>query len=336
MGQICGHMVVTGSERRGKSKKIQPGNREWATAICCISSDGYDVPPYIIVKGVYHLANWYTEGGLPDMWRLKPTANGWTDNETGLDWLQHFDKHTKSRTKGAYRMLVLDGHGSHQSPELEGYCKNNNIIPICLPAHSSHLTQPLDVGVFGVLKRAYGQEINNFIRAHINNISKVEFFLAFVAAYEVSMTKDNMAGGFRGAGLVPYNPEAVISKLDIKIRTPSPKEPTFPTTESWVSQTPHNPTEAICQSTLVKTRISRHQNSSPSPIFEAVKQLAKGLESIAHRTTLLEAENRSLRKANEALSKRRRAKKTRIRKAGSCTVHEIITKSSAHLIKLLS
>nr|AAK01300.1 putative transposase [Pyricularia grisea] len=322
MGQICAGMVVTGSERRGRRKKVQPGNREWATAICCISGDGYDIPPYIIVKGFYHLSNWYTEGGLPDTWRLKPTVNGWTDNETGLDWVQHFDNHTKSRTKGVYRMLVLDGHGSHRSPEFEGYCKNHNIIPLYLPAHSSHLTQPLDVGVFNVLKRAYGQKINDFIRAHITNISKVDFFLAFAAAYKKSMTKENMAGGFRGAGIIPHSPEMVISKLDVRLRTPSPKELDFSSTETWVSQTPHNPTEAVNQSTLVKSRINCHQGSSPTPIFNAVKQLAKGLESIAHRTTLLEAENHSLRKANEALSKRRRAQKTRIREGGSFTIQE--------------
>ena len=322
MGQICAGMVVTGSERRGRRKKVQPGNREWATAICCISGDGYDIPPYIIVKGFYHLSNWYTEGGLPDTWRLKPTVNGWTDNETGLDWVQHFDNHTKSRTKGVYRMLVLDGHGSHRSPEFEGYCKDHNIIPLYLPAHSSHLTQPLDVGVFNVLKRAYGQKINDFIRAHITNISKVDFFLAFAAAYKKSMTKENMAGGFRGAGIIPHSPEMVISKLDVRLRTPSPKELDFSSTETWVSQTPHNPTEAVNQSTLVKSRINCHQGSSPTPIFNAVKQLAKGLESIAHRTTLLEAENHSLRKANEALSKRRRAQKTRIREGGSFTIQE--------------
>ncbi|ELQ40400.1 hypothetical protein OOU_Y34scaffold00443g1 [Pyricularia oryzae Y34] len=87
MGQICGGIVVSGSERRGRSKNVQPGNREWATAICCISGDGYDVPPFLIVKGVHHLANWYTEGGLPASWRIKTTPNGWTDNKTDLDWV---------------------------------------------------------------------------------------------------------------------------------------------------------------------------------------------------------------------------------------------------------
>ena len=126
-----------------------------------------------------HLANWYTEGGLPHDWVIKPTSNGWTNNETGLEWIKHFDKHTAARAKGPYRMLVLDGHESHESAEFQEYCKTHNIITLGLPPHSSHLTQPLDVGCFSVLKRAYGRQIEIFIKAHINHITKVEFFLAF-------------------------------------------------------------------------------------------------------------------------------------------------------------
>lgn len=140
MGMVCSSMVVTRADRHGKGKAIQPGNREWATAITCVSGDGFDVPPFLLVQGRCHLANWYTEGGLPDSWPVKPTSNGWTDNDTGLDWIKHFEKHTTARTKGGYRMLVLDGHESHQSVEFEEFCKAHNIITICLPPHSSHLT----------------------------------------------------------------------------------------------------------------------------------------------------------------------------------------------------
>lgn len=54
-------------------------------------------------------------------------------------------------------MLVLDGQESHQSIDFEAYCKDNNIIPICLPPRSSHLAHPLYVEFFSVLNRAYGQ-----------------------------------------------------------------------------------------------------------------------------------------------------------------------------------
>ena len=50
--------------------------------------------------------------------------------------------------------------------------------------------------------------------------------------------------------------------------------------------------------------------------------LAKGTEILAHENTLLAAEVRTLRKANEALSKRRRAKKTRLRQGGALTVKD--------------
>jgi hypothetical protein len=46
-----------------------------------------------------------------------------------------------------YRLLILDGHSSHLTPQFDEICSQNNIIPICMPAHSSHLLQPLDIGV---------------------------------------------------------------------------------------------------------------------------------------------------------------------------------------------
>jgi len=53
-------------------------------------------------------------------------------------------------------------------------------------------------------------------------ISKLEFLYAFREAFFASITKNNIQGGFTGAGLIPYDPERVISKLDIYIRTPIP------------------------------------------------------------------------------------------------------------------
>ena len=43
-----------------------------------------------------------------------------------------------------------------------------------------------------------------------------------------------------------------------------------------------------------------------------------------HQLVLLKAENQSLRQANEALSKRRRAKKTRVRQGGVLTVEDTL------------
>jgi hypothetical protein len=80
-------------------------------------------------------------------------------------------------------MLVLDGHESHESVEFQDYYKAYNIITLGLPAYSSYLTQPLNIRCFSVLKRIYGREIKGFIKAYIHYITKVEFLIAFKAAY---------------------------------------------------------------------------------------------------------------------------------------------------------
>jgi hypothetical protein len=94
-----------------------------------------------------------------------------------------------------------------------------------MPPHSSHLLQPLDVGCFSPLKRAYGDEINSLSQYGTKKIKKEAFLPAFKAAFKKSMTKENICAGFRSARLVPHNPEAVILKLDVVLRTPTPPKP---------------------------------------------------------------------------------------------------------------
>jgi hypothetical protein len=244
MGVISTGMVVTSAERRSGVKLVQPGNREWVTVIQGVNALGRTVPPFIIVSGKYHLSTWYQNSPLPPDWVIATSSNGWTTNERGLEWIQHFDRHTKPRTTGKYRLLVLDGHESHHSTDFEVYCKDNDIITLCMPPHSSHILQPLDVGCFGPLKRAYGGQIEKRVRVGTTHISKEDFFPAFLAAFQQTMTVQNIQGGFRGAGLVPLDPESVIARLDVKLRTPTPDAPGVAATQVWVSKTPNNPTEA--------------------------------------------------------------------------------------------
>ena len=55
-------------------------------------------------------------------------------------------------------------------------------------------------------------------------------------------------------------------------------------------------------------------------MFTTVDQLAKAIIVIMHKVALLRRENSSLYKANKALSKRRRAKRTYIQLRGSLTI----------------
>ena len=70
------------------------------------------------------------------------------------------------------------------------------------------------------------------------------------------MTKENIKAEFSEAGLFSYNSQTVLSKLDVKLHTPTPTGPS--PTDSWTSQTLSNSIEALSQTELVRTRITCH------------------------------------------------------------------------------
>jgi len=92
-----------------------------------------------------------------------------------------------------------------------------------------------------------------------------------------------------------------------------PVGPPSANADFWVFQTFRNSTNILSQLTLIKNSITRYQSSSPISLFTIIKALAKGTELLAYKNTLLAAEVRTFRKANEALSKRCRVKKNRVR-----------------------
>ena len=49
IGKITTQLVVTGLERRGRLKSIQPGNCEWATVIAGINAAGWTILPFLIL-----------------------------------------------------------------------------------------------------------------------------------------------------------------------------------------------------------------------------------------------------------------------------------------------
>jgi hypothetical protein len=59
MGLISAQKVVTRAEYYGRRSILQPGNREWVTAIEAICTDGYSLPPCVIFKGKVAIAGWF-------------------------------------------------------------------------------------------------------------------------------------------------------------------------------------------------------------------------------------------------------------------------------------
>ena len=315
MGVIGSMKVVTGAERRGRPEIVQPGDREWVTVIQGICAAGYAIPPFIIYKGVVHISAWYEEISIPRNWRISVSENGWTNNELGLAWLKHFDKHTKDRKVGVYRLLILDGHESHLNQDFKDYCLENKIITVCMPAHSSHILQPLDVVCFSPLKQKYSQRVRDLARRRVFHITKEGFLPAFRDAFFDVFTAQNCKKAFEATGLVPFDPLRVLNNLEVQYQTPpAPPEPETP----WQSKTPSNTHEFESQSKLVSESFTR----SPFSAQSSFSQLIKGAEQMLHQNALQKARIYELEEQLKEITKRKSRKRKRIQKGGTLEYSE--------------
>lgn len=136
--------------------------------------------------------------------------------------MKYFNKYTKNRKKGKYQILILNKYKNYKSKAFQVYYKKNNIIYLYLLLHSNHLIQLFDIDCFNNLKYSYNNQINRFIKIYINHILKIEFFIAFKTIYKKSIIFQNIKSGFRGTNLILFNPEIILSKLNIQIHISTP------------------------------------------------------------------------------------------------------------------
>lgn len=76
-----------------------------------------------------------------------------------------------------------------------------------MPAHSSRLLQPLDVGCFAVLKRAYGQFVRDLMRIGVNHIDKLDFS-TFIPLLESKHLIRNNKKYLLGERISPVRPKS--------------------------------------------------------------------------------------------------------------------------------
>ena len=121
---------------------------------------------------------------------------------------------------------------------------------------------------------------------------------------------------------MPYDPNTVLSVLDLKFKTPSPLSSTYKEVKLQTSKTPNNIIETALQHKYLKDQIKYYQGSSLLLIIKALNYFLKGVKLVIYYITLLKEEVKDLQEANNILSRRRRTRKTRLQQSRSMTLRE--------------
>ena len=197
---------VVAAKGKKKIRYRTSGQKSQITVIGCASASGQILPPFIIFAAK-QLNELWTRNEVTGS-RYAVSDKGWVDQELFYFWLKvHFIPNAISQRP---LLLLLDGHSSHFEPGTIQHARDNNIIIFCLPPHTTHECQPLDCSLFGPLKKHWQESCHNFYQTNPGKvISKLNFNSVFRSAWLNAVTPANICGGFRKAGVYPYNPDAV-------------------------------------------------------------------------------------------------------------------------------
>ncbi len=91
--------------------------------------------------------------------KFQVTESGWMEKSSFEDWFSNVFFAETRHLKGPV-LLVLDGHKSHLTLEVVENAKRHKVSIVCLPAHATHILQPLDVSVFSPVKTAWRKIIS--------------------------------------------------------------------------------------------------------------------------------------------------------------------------------
>ena len=156
---VCTNTRVLASSKKKKAYVKSPENREWASVLECMSTAGRKLRCAVIFKGQSLQTTWFL-ASIPG-WLYTTSENGWTSNEIGVEWLQRIFIPETATSNSQWRLLILDGYSSHVDIKFLWLYKQHRIYLLFLPAHSSHILQPLDLAPFSVIKSSYRRQIQD-------------------------------------------------------------------------------------------------------------------------------------------------------------------------------
>lgn len=216
--------IVTSIGKRYIYKRSYADRGESHTLLGCICADGSWIPPLIIFKGIRWNDN-LKSNCLPGT-LVKLSPKGWINTDLFVEWFQFF---INSIPPARPVILLMDSHASHINATVLALAKENDIYLFTFPAHTSHLLQPLDVGVYKSLKANWCKSLNDYMREHpTEKPNRQDFHTLLNPAFIASFSRSNITNAFRKSGACPFDNNAIPREavtLSILTNKAAPQEP---------------------------------------------------------------------------------------------------------------
>lgn len=199
-------------KQKNKSTENKNICKESYSVVETVTANGHLFPPLIIIYMLHIIC--YTSwcmNGPKDTAAYLSSDNNWQDKNTLFVYFKKFVDWSKDLPKPI--LVLSDGHVSHIQYRVSQLALENNTHIVTHSEHSSDKLQPLDVGVFGSvkkdrvkIKREYGRKTS------FKTISKEEF-PSLMAKLRPAFNEQNVMAGFKSSGIWPSDLKKALSKL---------------------------------------------------------------------------------------------------------------------------
>ena len=150
----------------------------------------------------------------------KEGFQGWVENI----FLPHINKTPRKSDEPV--LLVVDGHGSREQGSVMELFKANNVHVLVIPAHTSHILQPLDLGVNKVFKDQLAKYCREDVSAPEGlDMLRFRLFRHAVSAFYDASNKRHIFMAWRKSGMSPYDPTVVLDNPAAVNTLPPPEKP---------------------------------------------------------------------------------------------------------------
>lgn len=218
----AGQQYVIFRRSQKNNFQLSKSSKSGFSVMFAACADGTLMPPYVVYKSKRKNAaaainpKWY-EGCPPPLAQYDSSATGWFKMKQFERWFEMIVLPWAAKTPGQQKLVFGDNLSAHFSEKVMQLCRQHHVSFKCFPANTTHFMQPLDVAVFGPMKKKWKSILEAWKTKTAKSstpFSRTEFTYRLKELIDV-VSPQTILAGFKATGLVPFNVEEAIRHLPL-------------------------------------------------------------------------------------------------------------------------
>ena len=126
-----------------------------------VSAGGVALPPYYIFKGIEWKDEWKAHAAATSIFNMQ--EKGYLDGKLFTNYVRWLVS-DKGLPQTRPHLILVDGYYAHENLEAVEIAMKEQVYLFAFPSHSTAFLQPLDVVIFGELKRRWKLAVAEYLK----------------------------------------------------------------------------------------------------------------------------------------------------------------------------